>query len=328
MISMKYGLRFLNCRDLVLEISLLVLILFFGCTAPGFLTGDNILNVLRNVSMQGIIAFAMTLVIISGEIDLSVGSAVAFSGCLTAFVVRGLGPAGLGMPYAAAIPVAIACSLATGFAIGTMTGVFRTRWNVPTFITTLALMTALTGASNLLTRGFPLTPYPDAFNFLGGGYIGVVPFPAILFVLVFLVFHLVANFTVFGRAVYAIGGNAEAARLSGIPVARVKCMVIGIASLCSFLAGILVSSQIMSGTPTAARGWELDVISAVIIGGVSMQGGSGSIAKTFIGIVFLGIIVNGMTLLNVNEYWQYVVKGGLILGAVLLNQIQLGRERR
>jgi ribose/xylose/arabinose/galactoside ABC-type transport system permease subunit len=209
-----------------------------------------------------------------------------------------------------------------------MTGVFRTRWNVPTFITTLALMTALTGASNLLTRGFPLTPYPDAFNFLGGGYIGVVPFPAILFVLVFLVFHLVANFTVFGRAVYAIGGNAEAARLSGIPVARVKCMVIGIASLCSFLAGILVSSQIMSGTPTAARGWELDVISAVIIGGVSMQGGSGSIAKTFIGIVFLGIIVNGMTLLNVNEYWQYVVKGGLILGAVLLNQIQLGRERR
>ncbi len=325
--SLTRMIRSLSLRDLVLESSLLVLIVAFGMTAPGFLTGDNMLNVLRNVSMQGIIAFAMTLVIISGEIDLSVGSAVAFSGCLTAFLVRGLGPAGAGLPFIAAIPLAMACSLAAGFSLGLVTGVCRTRWKVPTFITTLALMTALTGAANLLTKGFPLTPYPDAFNFLGGGYIGPVPFPAVLFLMIFAIFFFVANYTAFGRAVYAIGGNAEAARLSGIRVSLIKAIVMGIASLCSFLAGILVSSQIMSGTPTAARGWELDVISAVIIGGVSMQGGSGSIAKTFIGVVFLGIIVNGMTLLNVNEYWQYVVKGGLILGAVLMNQIQLGRER-
>ncbi len=316
----------LRLRDLMLELSLLVLIVVFGISAPGFLTADNALNVLRNVSMQGIIAFAMTLVIISGEIDLSVGSSVAFSGCLTAFLVRRLGPTGAGLPFGAVLPLAVVASLAVGFGVGMFTGLFRTRWRVPSFITTLALMTALTGAANLLTKGFPITPYPEEFNFLGGGYLGSVPFPAILFLAVFGIFFFVANYTSFGRAVYAIGGNAEAARLSGIPVALIKSLVMGIASLCSFFSGILVSSQIMSGTPTAARGWELDVISAVIIGGVSMQGGSGSIAKTCIGVIFLGVIINGMTLLNVNEYWQYVVKGGLILGAVLLNQIQLSKE--
>ncbi len=303
----------------MLEFVLIILIFVFGFTAPGFFTGDNMLNILRNVSMQGIIAFSMTLVIISGEIDLSVGSGVALSGCLLAVITKALGGR-IGFPLA--IAVAILITLMIGFGIGALSGLFRIKFRVPTFIATLALMTALSGAANLITKGFPITPFPEWFNFFGGGYVLGIPFPAIIFIFYFGFMYFIANYTSFGRAVYAIGGNAEAARLSGIRVGFVKVMILGLTALSASLAGILVASQIMSGTPMAGKGWEMDVVSAVIIGGVSLQGGSGKMWGTFIGVIFLGIIVNGMTLLNVSEYWQYVVKGLLILCAVLLNQIQ------
>jgi ribose/xylose/arabinose/galactoside ABC-type transport system permease subunit len=183
-------------------------------------------------------------------------------------------------------------------------------------------MTALSGAANLLTNGFPITPFPEWYNFIGGGYILGIPFPAIIFLVTFGILNFLSNFTTFGRSVYAIGGNEEAARLSGIKVKKVKVLVMGLVGVLAALSGILISSQIMAGTPTVAKGWELDIISAVIIGGVSLQGGAGKIRSTFIGVVFLGTIINGMTLLNVSEYWQYVVKGLLILAAVLLNQLQ------
>jgi ribose/xylose/arabinose/galactoside ABC-type transport system permease subunit len=309
-------------QNYILETVLVALIIIFAFSAPGFFTLRNVMNVLRNVSMQGIIAFAMTLVIISGEIDLSVGSAVAFASCLTAFLTDKLANGALGMNLEAAIFISIAAALIAGFGIGTFTGFFRTKFKVPTFITTLALMTALSGAANLLTNGFPITPFPEWYNFFGGGYILGIPFPAIIFLVSFGIIYFLSNFTTFGRSVYAIGGNEEAARLSGIKVKKVKILVMGLVGALAALSGILISSQIMSGTPTTAKGWELDIISAVIIGGVSLQGGAGRIWSTFIGVVFLGIIINGMTLLNVSEYWQYVVKGLLILVAVLLNQLQ------
>jgi sugar transport system permease protein len=308
-------------QEYILEAVLVLLIIVFALAAPGFFSTRNMLNVLRSVSMQGIIAFGMTLVIISGEIDLSVGSAVAFAGCLAAWITRRLGVLG-SFPIGMAIALAIIITLLVGFLIGSFTGFFRTRFKVPTFITTLALMTALSGAANLLTNGFPITPFPEWYNFFGGGYILGIPFPAILFLIVFGLIYFLSNYTTYGRAVFAIGGNEEAARLSGVKVARVKILTMGLVGLLAALSGLLVSSQIMSGTPTTARGWELNVISAVIIGGVSLQGGSGRIWGTFIGVVFLGVIINGMTLLNVSEYWQFVVKGMLILAAVLLNQIQ------
>lgn len=312
----------------ILEIILVLLCIVLAFTASGFLTADNLLNVLRNVSMQGVIAFGMTMVIISGEIDLSVGSAVAFSGCLTAFLTQKFIGEWFTVPVPLAIAVAILAALAVGFAQGTFTGFMRNRYQVPSFITTLALMTGLSGAAELITNGFPLTPFPSWYNFIGGGYLFGVPFPALLFLLTFAVLQFLMNFTSFGRSVYAVGGNAEAARLSGINVKRVKTMVFGITAFLAALSGVMVSSEIMSGTATTAKGWELDVIAAVIIGGTSFLGGVGRIWGTMIGVVFLGVIMNGMTLLNVSEYWQHVVRGAIILVAVLLNLVQKERGGR
>ncbi|MDH3251962.1 MAG: ABC transporter permease, partial [Ignavibacteria bacterium] len=179
-----------------------------------------------------------------------------------------------------------------------------------------------------ITNGFPLTPFPEWYNFIGGGYLAGIPFPAIVFLLTFALMHVLMNYTTFGRSVYAVGGNAEAARLSGISVPFVKMAVLGITGMLAALSGVMVSSEIMSGTATTAKGWELDVIAAVIIGGTSLMGGVGRIWGTLIGVIFLGIIINGMTLLNVSEYWQHVVRGLLILAAVLLNRMQQPAEGR
>lgn len=308
-------------KDSIMEIILLIICILLAFRAEGFFSTANLLNVLRNVSMQGVIAFGMTMVIISGEIDLSVGSAVAFAGCLAAFVTQFLAGT-IGMPLSLAVPSAIAVTFAAGFGVGSLTGYLRVRFGVPTFITTLAWMTVLTGAAELITNGFPLTPFPQWYNFLGGGYLFGVPFPAIVFVLVFMIIHFVMNFTSFGRSVYAVGGNAEAARLSGIDVRKVKILVMGIVAFLAALGGVMQSAQIMSGTATTAKGWELDIISAVIIGGTSLTGGIGTVRGTLIGIIFLGVLVNGMTLLNISEYWQHVVRGVLILAAVLINRAQ------
>jgi ribose/xylose/arabinose/galactoside ABC-type transport system permease subunit len=306
----------------VLEIVLVAVCLFLGAAAPHFFTADNLLNVLRNVSMQGLIALGMTMVIIAGEIDLSVGSMVAFSGCLTAWLTGALGSSGWGIPVPLAVCAAILLSLAVGFMSGALAGVLRNRFGVPSFISTLALLTALSGAAELITNGFPLTPFPGWYNFIGGGYLLGVPFPALLFVLAFAGTHALMNYTAFGRAVYAVGGNAEAARLSGINIHTVRTAVLALTATLAAASGVMQSSEIMSGTATSAKGWELDVIAAVIIGGTSLAGGVGRVWGTMVGVVFLGVIMNGMTLLNVSEYWQHVVRGGLILLAVLINRME------
>lgn len=304
-------------RHSALEIILAVLCLVLAFRAEGFFSQTNLLNVLRNVSMQGVIAFGMTMVIIAGEIDLSVGSAVAFSGCLTAWFTGFFVAHGAPMP--AAVALAIVISLGAGMCVGCATGLLRTRFGVPTFIATLAWLTVLKGASELITDGFPLTPFPDWYNFIGGGYLFGVPFPALLFLAVFGLTQSIMGYTAFGRWVYAVGGNTEAARISGISVRGVKIGVMGAVGLLAALSGVMQSSQIMSGAATTAVGWELDIISAVIIGGTSLMGGSGAIWGTLVGVVFLGVLVNGMTLMNISEYWQHVVRGALILTAVLIN---------
>jgi ribose/xylose/arabinose/galactoside ABC-type transport system permease subunit len=313
-------------KPLILPIVLLALCAVLACIADGFLTLENLLNVLCNVSMQGIIALGMTMVIIAGEIDLSVGSMVAFSGCITAYLTillqKQVGPDSTEW----VIPLAILGSLALSSAIGCLTGLLRALFGVPTFIITLAWLTVLKGAAELITNGFPLTPFPVWYNFLGGGFVLGIPFPAIVFLAVFLVIQFLMSFTTFGRCVFAVGGNAEAARLSGIRVNLVKVLVMAIVACLAGIGGVMQSSQIMSGSATTAQGWELDVISAVIIGGTSLMGGSGHVWGTMIGVIFLGVLVNGMTLLNISEYWQHVVRGSLILTAVLLNLAPSGRK--
>lgn len=308
--------RLIKTYPMELILAVLVLILVF--TAPGFPSLRNLLNVLRTVSMLGIIAFAMTAVIIAGEIDLSVGAGAALAGCIVAWFAGALaGPLG----GTAAVMLGVAVAVSVGFAVGFSVGKFRQWFNVPSFICTLALFTALRGAANLITGGFPLSTFPSWFGFVGGGYLLGIPFPVYLFALSFAGMHFLMNHTRFGRAVYAVGGNMEAARLSGIDIWWVKSMTLGITGAATALSGTLIASQIGSGTGTTATGMELDVIAAVIIGGTSLFGGKGRIWGTLIGVLFLGCISNGMTLLNVSEYWQYVVRGGIILGAVLLNQV-------
>lgn len=293
-----------------MEYILIVLCVVLAFKAPNFLTTQNLLTILRSISMQGIIAFGMTLVIIVGEIDLSVGATVSFTGCFIAWLTQ------KGIP----IPVGIPITVALGYAQGVFIGLMRMRYLVPTFITTLALLTGLKGAALELTGGFSITSFPDWYAYLGSGYIAGIPVPTIVLIVTFLCFHTLMKYSAFGRAVYAVGGNPEAARLSGIKVEGVKTQALALTGALAALSGIMLASRINSGTPDAAQGWELDVIAAVIIGGTSLAGGAGTIWGTLVGILFTGILTNGMTLLNVPSYRQYIIRGLLIFVAVLLNR--------
>jgi ribose/xylose/arabinose/galactoside ABC-type transport system permease subunit len=301
-----------------MEVILLLLVGVLVMYAPGFATLGNFFNVLRTVSMLGIVAFGMTAVIISGEIDLSIGAEAGLAGCIVAWFCDAFTDRIGGV---ASVILGTAAAVAIGIAVGIFTGKIRQIFNVPTFITTLGLFTALRGAANLVTGGFPMPTFPEWFYFFGAGNLFGVPFPVYVFLAVFVAMHLLMKYTSFGREVYAVGGNAEAARLSGIDVFGVKTAALAITGALAALSGILLASQVGSGIGTMATGMELDVISATIIGGTSLFGGKGRVWGTLLGVLFLGCIANGMTLLNVSEYWQYVVRGGIILGAVLLNQL-------
>lgn len=296
----------------IMDFVLLAICIGLAFSAPNFLTLGNFLNILRSVSMLGLLAFGMTMIIIAKEIDISVGSAVAFAACLMAWLTA------QGLP----IPLGIGATIAAGFAIGLSTGFMRVRYEVPSFITTLALYTGLRGLALMITKGFPITPFPEWYSYLGGGYLLGIPFPAVILVIAFLATNFVMKYTTFGAAVYAVGGNDEAARLSGINVALVRYLIFAITGALAALSGILLSSRIMSGTPTVAQQWELDAITAVIIGGASFAGGVGTVRGTLVGVFFIGVIVNGMTMLNVDVYFQYIVRGALILAAVLINKLR------
>ncbi len=306
-----------------LEIILIILFVLLSIFAQGFFTVENQLNIVRNVAMQGIVAFGMTMVIISGEIDLSVGSMMAAAGCITAWIVDQL-TWSLGINPIIGVPIAIASAVAFGVCTGLLVGFIRYRFNVATFITTLGLLLVLFGIASLVTGGFPIAPFPEWYGFIGSGRILGIPFPAIVFLVVFAIIFFIMEYTTLGRSIYAVGGNMHAARVSGINVWKVKATALAITSGLAALSGVLISSQIMSGNAGTARGLEMDIIASVIIGGAALSGGIGRIWGTFVGVLFVGVILNGMILLNIGEYWQYVVRGGLIIGAVLLNQVQSG----
>lgn len=305
-------------RKHVLECVLIVLIIALSLLSDNFLKVSNIMTILRSSSMNGIIALGMTFVIISGEIDLSVGSAVAFSGCLSSWLVRYM--TARGMVDVLAVVIAATVVLTCGFLIGLFTAWMRNSFNVPSFITTLGLLTVLSGFAYLITTGFPITSYPQWFGYLGAGFIaGIFPFQALILIVVFVVLYFVLNFTEFGRAVYAVGGNVESARLSGVNVNMVRRISFGLTGMLAALSGLMVSAQIMSGTPSVGTNGEMTAISSIIIGGASLSGGVGKITGTLLGILFLGIVLNGMTIMGVSSYWQLVVRGGLVIIAVLLN---------
>jgi sugar transport system permease protein len=304
--------------EFILGFIVLVLIL----TAPGFFSLPNILNIFRNVAITGVISFGMTMVIIGGEIDLSVGSSIALSAVITATVTGKLAQAGI-MGMESAVLVGMVCAILAGLVIGLMNGFIRTKFNIPSFIITLAMLNVTYGVAAIISRGFPVTTLPLWFSWIGAGrFFGRIPVPALWLILVFISISVIMNKTKLGREIYAVGGNPEAARLSGINVSFVKITIMVFVQVLAAIAGIILSAQVMSGSSTFGRGYELDVIAAVIIGGVSLFGGIGKVWGTMIGIIFLGVINNGMTLFGVGDFQKYVVRGMLILIAVMLNTIQ------
>jgi simple sugar transport system permease protein len=288
-----------------------------SASAAGFLTAGNQLGILRDAATIGIAAWGVTLVIIAGDIDISIGPAVAFSSVL---VAKGSAQWGLG------IGGAIVLTLVLGTLWGAVAGYLRARFDVPSFITTLGLWSILGGLALYMTDALPVVlPTSSLMEVLGGDILGV-PTSAIIMLVLFAVFAYVAKFTAYGRSVYAIGGNAAAAMLAGINLTRTRVILFATTGLLSAVTGILVAARLGSGNGGAAGGLEFDVIAAVVIGGTLLAGGRGSLVGTLLGVVFITVIANGLVLLGIDSFLQEVVRGVIIVGAVLINVI-IGRRR-
>lgn len=306
--------------DHIIEVCLIILIIMLTFGASGFLTWANWMNVLRANSLKGVIAFGMTMAMVAGLIDLSIGSTVGLSGVIVAVVCRDLSTRGMDLNLACMIGIAICLGMA--FAVGWIHGFFQHRTGMPAFIITLASLNALVGLAGRLSGGFPIAnQFPEWFNQLGGGRVGGssgIPIPAIILLVTFVVVWFIMGFTTTGRAAYAVGGNLESARLSGINVGKTKIFAFILVQVLAVISGFMTSGQVMAGTFTFGKGWELDVIAAVVVGGTSFTGGVGKVWGTFIGVIFMGVIGNGMTLLNIDIHTQYIVKAVIMFLAVLL----------
>jgi len=291
-------------------VGLILIVFILSMVNSDFLTVSNIFNVLRQVSINALIAYGMTFVILTGGIDLSVGSIIALSSAFAAGM----------MASGTNSWLAIGIGVLSGTLMGTVNGVVIARGKVAPFIATLATMTIFRGLTLVYTEGKPITGLPDAFGMIGRGYLLEIPMPVIWMLAAFGALYVILKFTSFGRHVFALGGNEEATRLSGINTNRVKILVYSISGLMASLSGIILTSRLNSAQPTAGTSYELDAIAAVVLGGTSLSGGKGWIVGTLIGAMIIGILDNGLNLLNVSSFYQQVVKGGVILLAVLLDR--------
>jgi len=298
-----------HMNELSLLAAIIVLYVVFASTATGFISFHNQINILRDAATIGIAAWAATLIIISGEIDVSTGPMVAFISVILAFMLQG------GVPT---IP-AFVLALALGALLGGFAGALRAYFDVPSFVATLGLWSALRGIALFMTDALPVSigrnPIVDALDrpFLG------IPPAAIIMLVLFAVFLFVSRKTAFGRSVYAVGGNPHAAFLAGINVARIRVIVFVLGGLMAALSGILLLSRLGSGNAGAASGLEFDVIAAVVVGGTALSGGRGSMAGTLLGVLVITLIGNGLVLLGINPFIQQVVRGVIIVAAVLAN---------
>lgn len=308
--SYKTRLRGINKYGLLLAFIAICLVLSF--ITPRFLTVQNLMIIVTQVSINALLAFGVTFVIITGGIDLSIGSMVAVAGVVAATFAHP-------DTYPVVVPVVI--GLLAGLLFGAFNGLVITRSKVPPFIVTLGTMTIGRGMALILSKGRPVSNLSDSFNFIGGGKILGVPTLIIILIVVFIICSVILHKTVIGRYMYAVGGNEQAARASGIQLSTVKMIVYTLCGGLAALAGILLTSRITTGQPNAGTGFELDAIAAAIIGGTSTSGGTGTMTGTLIGALLIGVISNGLDLLNVTSYYQQVVMGTIIIGAVVLDSI-------
>ena len=313
-------------------IFLVVLMAGFAIGQPRFLSPFNLLNVMRQVSVYGLLAVGMTFVILTAGIDLSIGSMIAFCGLVAAAVAKGgivnrfavgAGAEALGYGWQlaalAAIAVGLACGFVQGFAI--------TRLKVPPFVVTLGGMSAFRGAALLFSEGGPISGFGDSYVWWGQGKIGDVPVPVIIFIVFAFIAHIVLRYTRYGRQVYAVGGNPEAARLSGLNVRRVLLSVYVITGFFAGLGAFILSARLNSAEAVAGTGYELTVIASVVIGGTSLFGGTGTIFGTVVGTILIGVLLNGLVLLNVSPYIQQIIIGVIIVLAVAFDTFAKSRRR-
>jgi ribose/xylose/arabinose/galactoside ABC-type transport system permease subunit len=323
--SHRYVRRFLTDYGLLLLSVAIECVIFEGIAQhrgrPSFLSYNSFVNILNQSAVYGVLSVGMTLVILTGGIDLSVGSLIAFGGVVCALVVR-LG-AGMAASVWGWIVIGWIVALAAGLASGCVAGLLVARVKVPPFIATLALMSSLRGLGYILAGGQPIAPLPDAYTFLGRHWIaGRVPVGVVVMLGVFALGAVLLNTTRFGRHVRAIGGNEEAARLSAVNVARTKLAVYCMCGMLAVLGGLIVSSKLGSGDPKAGFGDELNVIAAVVVGGTSLSGGRGTIGGTFVGLMVVSVLSSGLNWVGVESFGQQVVLGLVILAAVLLDRFK------
>ncbi len=278
--------------------------------SSNFLTVTNLLNVVRQISVNGILAIGMTIVCLTGGIDLSVGSIVAFSGIIAAGLLRD-------KDYPIILIVVIA--VVVGALCGLYNGYFVAYWNAAPFVVTLSMMTIARGMTYVYSDGRPISNLPSEFLIIGKGSIAGIPIPTLILLIVFILGSIMLTKLKYGRYVYAVGGNENAAMVSGINVKRVKMMVYVLSGMACGIAAIILTARVSAGLPQAGESYELDAIAATVIGGTSLSGGRGRLWGTIVGAILLGIVNNGLDLLNVSSFYQQIVKGLIILGAILID---------
>ncbi len=307
---------------------LVTLMVVFTLAEPRFLSWLNAFNVMRQISITGLIALGMTFVILTGGIDLSVGSVVALAGLVAASLAKGSSGNTLSLDttVVAGYPVWVAAGAAAlvGLAAGLLQGAAITTLNVPPFVVTLGGLSAFRGAALLYSGGGPISAFDAPYRYWGQGRIGAVPVPVILFLCAAVLCHVVLRYTRYGRHVYAVGGNAEAARLSGLDVRMLTWSVYLIVGLFAGIAGFVLSARLNSAEAVAGQGYELTVIAAVVIGGTSLFGGLGGVVGTVVGAALIGVLLNGLVLLNVSPYIQQIIIGLVIVLAVAFDRFVKG----
>ncbi|WP_207514977.1 ABC transporter permease [Longitalea luteola] len=311
----------INLARLQSLIALVTLCAIIAILSDKFLTMDNGWNVLRQIAVNVCISVGMTLIVLTAGIDLSVGSVLALCGAITAGLLKN----GIKMPSADlfigfTILGALLAGIIAGALLGWFNGFVITKFKVPPFVATLAMLTIARGLTMLWTQGHPISNLGPAFSVIGTGWFLGIPVPVWIAGMVVLIASFITRQTRLGRYIYAIGGNENAAILSGISINKVKLIVYSIAGALAAVGGIMVTSRLDSAQPNAGTGYELDAIAAVVIGGTSLSGGKGSIGGTVMGAVIIGVLNNGLVLLNVSPFWQQVVKGAVILIAVIIDK--------
>ena len=296
----------------IMYLVLVLMCVVLAIASKNFLTANNLITIVKQIAIQSIVAIGMTMIIITGNIDLSVGSIVAFASVCAAMMMNG------GIP----IIITIILTILISGLLGLISGGVTAKLKLHSFLVTLALMQTFRGLAQTITGGYPKAGLPDAFGLISSGTVFGIPYLVIYMIIFYAIFIYIMKYTSFGRSVYAIGGNQESARLSGINIEKVKTLVFVISSMLCGVAGILLTSKVRSGDPTCANGWEMDTIAGAIIGGTNMSGGEGNLGGTIIGLLFVGVLSNGMVLLGVNAYMQSVIKGLVIFLAVIMNSIQ------